>query len=357
MALSLDRISQTTPHRRRNALTGDWILVSPQRNARPWQGAAEQPLVSNLPTHDPDCYLCAGNLRANGVANPDYIGPWAFTNDFPALTEHLARSVASEDPLFQMEFAQGETRVLCYSERHDLTMAQLSTDAIRQVISCWITEYEALARKYEWVAIFENKGAAMGCSNPHPHGQIWASDFVPRLIETEDREQRAYHAQTGNALLLDYAAKEIADGSRVVFATEHWLCVVPYWATWPFETLLIPRSKAQRLPDLSGNQREDLAIALHQLTVRYDNLFKTDFPYSMGWHGAPCRQGNVDHWQLHAHFYPPLLRSATVKKFMVGYELLAEGQRDLTAETAAKLLRSQDTKHYRNEPNTSHEYI
>ena len=346
MTSALDDITQTKPHRRRNALTGEWILVSPQRAARPWQGAVESPPTNNLPSHDANCYLCAGNTRANGAVNPNYVGSWAFSNDFAALTMDTSHMPPSDDALFQRAATQGEARVVCYSERHDVTMAQMGTEAIKRVIDCWLTEYRTLAQRHEWVAIFENKGTAMGCSNPHPHGQIWASDFVPNLVTAEDREQRSYHAQTGTTLLLDYANKEMANGSRVVFATGHWLCVVPYWAVWPFETLLLPLTHSPRLTDLSDEQQDDLAGALQQLTIRYDNLFQTDFPYSMGWHGAPCNQQDVDHWQVHAHFYPPLLRSSTVKKFMVGYELLAEAQRDLTPEAAAKMLRTQNTIHY-----------
>jgi UDPglucose--hexose-1-phosphate uridylyltransferase len=341
-----DNITQTNPHRRRNALTGEWMLVSPHRNARPWQGAVEKARTDTLPAHDDGCYLCAGNTRANGETNKQYRGPWAFTNDFPALTEAASPAHSSGDALFQMATAQGEARVVCYSERHDLTMARLETVSIRQVIDCWIMEYNKLAKQHEWVAIFENKGAAMGCSNPHPHGQIWASDFVPNFVQAEDREQRVYHTRFGQKLLLDYARREVTNGARVVFVTEHWLCVVPYWAVWPFEALLVPLAPTQRLTDLTKAQKDDLASSLKNLTVRYDNLFQTDFPYSMGWHGAPCQQTEVEHWQLHAHFFPPLLRSATVKKFMVGYEMLAEAQRDLTPETAAAMLRMQNLKHY-----------
>jgi UDPglucose--hexose-1-phosphate uridylyltransferase len=299
-----------------------------------------------LPRHDESCYLCAGNPRANGQNNPNYVGPWSFANDFPALITEPTEELSSDEALFRRAPVRGEARVVCYSERHDLPMARLEPGAIRQVIDCWVAEYTTLAKQHHWVAIFENKGAAMGCSNPHPHGQIWASDFVPSLVQAEDGQQRTYYSSAEQPLLIDYAKRELKDGTRVVFSTDHWLCVVPYWAVWPFETLLVPHAPTPRISDLSNEQKDDLASVLKRLTVRYDNLFQTDFPYSMGWHGAPCQQTNVDHWQVHAHFYPPLLRSATVRKYMVGYELLAEAQRDLSPEAAAETLRAQDDEHF-----------
>ncbi|GHB43692.1 galactose-1-phosphate uridylyltransferase [Pseudovibrio japonicus] len=334
------------PHRRFNALTGEWVLVSPQRGQRPWKGAVEQPPQSEVPKHDEGCYLCAGNTRINGVTNPDYCGPYVFPNDFPALLPDGDLESFPSDELLRAEAVNGEARVICYSERHDLSMPRLSKSSIRQVVDCWKTQYDELSKKYEWVAIFENKGAAMGCSNPHPHGQIWASDSVPTTVSLEDKHQKEYLVKTGRNLLDDYAQRELKSGERVVFSTEHWLCVVPFWATWPFETLLLPLTHTARLSDLSPEQSEDLAGALQRLTVQYDNLFETEFPYSMGWHGAPCHQEDTSHWRLHAHFYPPLLRSATVKKFMVGYELLADAQRDITPEIAAERLRDQSKVHY-----------
>lgn len=334
------------PHRRYNPLLGEWVLVSPQRTKRPWQGSVED--ITTATAHDKTCYLCTGNTRVTGAVNPAYVGPYVFANDFPALLPDSELVEGDDDLLFRRRGVRGETHVICYSERHDLSMAQMSVVAIRKVVECWAQQYRKLAKRYEWVAIFENKGAAMGCSNPHPHGQIWASDFIPTEVAKEDSHQRTYFEQRGQALLLDYARREIDLGERVVFKTDHWVCVVPYWAIWPFETLLLPVGRAARLTDLGTAQRADLAVALHGLTVRYDNLFNTHFPYSMGWHGAPRSETSIEHWQLHAHFYPPLLRSASVRKFMVGYEMLAEAQRDLTPESAAAVLSEQPDMHYLN---------
>ena len=347
------------PHRRFNPLKSEWVLVSPHRNDRPWQGLSEE-MPSRLPaTHDPDCYLCPGNKRASGIVNPDYEGPFVFTNDFPALlpdqmpdqmpdqTVGQNAGQAGEDSLFRSMNVSGTSRVLCFSPRHDLGMAELGVAGIRQVIDVWADQTAALGKDYAWVAIFENKGAAMGCSNPHPHGQIWASDFIPSEIMREDESQKAYLRDTGSVMLVDYAEAEIKHARRVVVQNDAWLAVVPYWAVWPFETLVLPRRHALRMTDLDAAERDELAVLMRELTIRYDNLFSTDFPYSMGWHGAPHTDMTNDHWQLHAHFYPPLLRSATIRKFMVGYEMLAEAQRDMTPEHAAELLRAVPARHYR----------
>lgn len=328
------------PHRRRNALTGEWVLVSPHRALRPWQGQQEEAPAAALPAHDPQCYLCAGNLRANGQRNPEYSGAFVFDNDFPALLPRVPPAAAGEDPLFQATSAGGTCRVICFSPDHGKTLPELPPAAIEEVIATWCAQSAELGARYPWVQVFENKGAMMGCSNPHPHGQIWASDFVPNEAVVEDAHQRRYAEQHGRALLADYAEREAANGERVVVQTAHWLAVVPYWATWPFETLLLPRFEVQRLPQLQPAQRADLALAIKRLTSRYDNLFHCSFPYSMGWHGAPFDQRDPQPWLLHAHFFPPLLRSAGVRKFMVGYEMLAEAQRDLTPEQAAERLRA-----------------
>ncbi|SMX44031.1 Galactose-1-phosphate uridylyltransferase [Maliponia aquimaris] len=337
----------THPHRRFNPLKGEWVLVSPHRNRRPWQGQAEPAPAEGKPPHDPACYLCSGTLRANGVQNPVYSGPFVFDNDFPALLPDTAEGAMPEDPLFRAATARGTARVLCFSERHDLTLPELPQPQIRRVVDMWAGQVEDLGRTYPWVAVFENKGAVMGCSNPHPHGQVWASDFLPNEALHEDRTQAAYQARHGRPMLLDYAAQEAALGDRVVVENAHWIAVVPFWAVWPFETLVLPRRHVLRLPDLDGQERDALADLLRVLCTRYDNLFETEFPYSMGWHGAPTVAEPMGHWQLHAHFYPPLLRSATVRKFMVGYELLAEAQRDLTAEQAAQRLRDLPDRHYK----------
>jgi len=338
------------PHRRRNPLTGQWVLVSPHRAKRPWQGQQEARDDSVRPQHDPSCYLCAGNVRITGERNPDYQNTFVFGNDFAALMaknaadNHAVAQPAASDALFQLESASGVCRVVCYSPDHSKGMADLSEAEIGSVIQTWQRQITELSAEHAWVQVFENKGAIMGCSNPHPHGQIWASHFVPHEVLTEDRYQSDYRHAHGGNLLVEYAKRELADGARVVVDTAHWLAVVPYWAAWPFETLLLPKSSVARLTDLTVPQSADLAKVLKQLTGCYDRLFDCAFPYTMGWHFAPFENnlnsdGNA-HWQLHAHFYPPLLRSATVRKFMVGFEMLCEPQRDITPEQAAARLRA-----------------
>lgn len=334
------------PHRRYNPLLDNWVLVSPHRARRPWQGQQESPDSASPPSHDPNCYLCPGNRRIGGETNPAYDSPFVFTNDFPALLPDTP-AFRSDDPLLKIEAVRGTGRVICFSPDHGKTLPELPLTQIGAVIDTWIGQLEELGRTYRWVQIFENKGSAMGCSNPHPHGQIWASDFLPNEVSREDANQRRYYQAHGRSLLLDYVEHERKDGSRTVVDGEHWMAVVPYWAIWPFETLLLPKSALPRLSDASEAQRQDLAVVLKKLTSRYDNLFQTSFPYTMGWHGAPFQAGDQSHWQCHAHFYPPLLRSATVRKFMVGYEMLAESQRDLTAEQAAERLRALSDIHYR----------
>lgn len=331
-------------HRRHNPLTGRWVLVSPHRTKRPWLGQIEPQAVQAPRAHEADCYLCPGNMRANDEINPNYEGPWAFENDFPALLAGCNPDFETNG-LFRAEVVSGECRVLCFSPNHSQTLPLLSKEQVRAVIDCWAEQSIELGVRYVWVQLFENKGAAMGCSNPHPHGQIWASSHVPDEPAIEDERQRAYHTETGHSLLTDVAAQE-AGGPRVVIETPDWLVIVPWWATWPFETLVLPRFSVQRIEHLNPAQRDGLADVLRELTARYDNLFGCPFPYSMGWHGAPYLPGDQRHWILHAHFYPPLLRSATVRKFMVGYEMLAETQRDLTPEQAAERLRSVSPKHY-----------
>ncbi len=331
-------------HRRQNPLTGRWVLVSPHRTQRPWLGQIEPQAAPDLQVHDANCYLCPGNKRANGATNPNYEGPWAFQNDFPALLLGSNADIEAQD-LFRAEVVSGECRVICFSPNHSLTLPQLSKEQVRSVIDCWAAQSSELGTQYTWVQLFENKGAAMGCSNLHPHGQLWASSHVPDEPAIEDVRQRAYLAETGHSLLTEVAAQE-AGGPRVVIETPDWLVIVPWWAVWPFETLLMPRFSVQRIEHLNAGQRDGLADVLRELTARYDNLFGCPFPYSMGWHGAPYLPGDHSHWILHAHFYPPLLRSSTVRKFMVGYEMLAEAQRDLTPEQAAERLRLVSPTHY-----------
>ncbi len=333
------------PHRRFNPLRGEWILVSPHRTKRPWQGQVERVSAEQRPPYDPKCYLCPGNTRAGSAANPNYDSTFVFVNDFSALLPDTPMQGPS-DELFRVEPARGECRVICFSPRHDLTLAQMAPADIRRVVDVWAEQVLNLGQTYSWVQLFENKGAAMGCSNPHPHGQVWASNFLPNELMIEDRHQRAHLERRGSPLLVEVAEKESRDGTRVVVENQHWLAVVPFWGVWPFEILLLPRRQVPRLPDLKPEERDSLAGILKRLLTRYDNLFETSFPYSMGWHGAPNCEGESDHWQLHAHFYPPLLRSATVRKFMVGYEMLAEAQRDLTPEQAAERLRNLAEQHY-----------
>jgi UDPglucose--hexose-1-phosphate uridylyltransferase len=333
------------PHRRYNPLTGDWIVVSPHRLRRPWQGQVERPPREARPAYDPDCYLCPGNERAGGARNPRYESTFVFTNDFAALLPDTPPA-GSDGPLLRYESQQGTCRVVCFSPRHDLTLPEMATAEVRAVVDTWAAQTQELGRRYRWVQVFENKGAMMGCSNPHPHGQIWAGIALPNEPAKEERRQRAYLSDRGRPLLVDYLELELARKERIVVENGHWLAAVPFWATWPFETLLLPRRPVLRLPDLGAAERDALARILKRLLTRYDNLFEVSFPYSMGWHGAPTDDGEYPHWQLHAHFYPPLLRSATVKKFMVGYEMLAEAQRDLTAEQAAERLRALPEVHY-----------
>jgi UDPglucose--hexose-1-phosphate uridylyltransferase len=341
-------------HRRKNPLSGDWVLVSPQRNNRPWLGATEVVNETELPAHDPSCPLCPRNVRANGEANPDYATTHVFTNDFGALTPAASEQNAAytaPSSLFTAEQANGECRVMCFSPQHNLTLPELPHAALVAVVKTWQQHYVELAEQYRCVQVFENKGAIMGCSQPHPHGQVWAHSHLSSEIEQEDQQQRAYFQTHGRALLADYVVQEQQAKQRIVFENAHWLVVVPFWAAWPFETLVLSKDDVQHFGQLLPPQIDALAQTLSVLTTKYDNVFNCSFPYSMGWHNAPSDpQGDVNsnqHWRLHGHFYPPLLRSATVKKHMVGYEMLAESQRDLSAETAAKILIAASSTHYK----------
>ncbi len=339
-------------HRRKNQLNGEWVLVSPHRNNRPWHGATEQSDESVLPEHEQNCPLCPGNDRVNGTSNPNYANTHVFTNDFGALTEHSV-NIVHEHALFESEDATGMAKVICFSPKHNKTLAELTVAEILPVISTWTREYTELSAHFNCVHIFENKGEIMGCSQPHPHGQIWAHAHYSTEIEKENSRQLDYFAEHKRPLLLDYVKQELLDEVRIVCSNKHWLVVVPYWAKWPFETLLLPKHALADMTQLSEEQTRDLAGIISLLTIKYDNVFNCSFPYSMGWHNAPSNLVNAQHWLLHAHFYPPLLRSASVKKHMVGYEMMAESQRDLTPEQAATILRDASEIHYKHAASTS----
>jgi UDPglucose--hexose-1-phosphate uridylyltransferase len=342
-----DLVSQ--PHRRFNPLTGDWVLVSPHRTQRPWQGQVESAPQQPALAYDPECYLCPGNARAGGKKNPSYTETFVFDNDFAALKpETPAGEIQEKKGLLVARSEAGRCRVVCFSPRHDLTMARMTIAEIRSVVDTWAQEFSTLANdpKIRSVQIFENRGAMMGCSNPHPHGQIWANETLPNELSKEVDACDDYRQFHGTTLLHDYLELELDKNERVVCANEHFVLLVPFWAVWPFETLLISRKRVSGLDELQDNDRAALAEILRQATIRYDNLFRTSFPYTMGFHQRPTDGEDHSEFHLHAHFYPPLLRSATIKKFMVGYEMLAMPQRDITPETAAQWLRDVPARHY-----------
>src|SRR5579859_865482 len=338
----------THPHRRFNPLSGEWILVSPHRTERPWQGQVENAPPEAPLQFDPNCYLCPGTTRHGGLRNPAYTETFVFENDFAALRPDTPVAKSAESELLIAQSESGICRVVCFSPRHDLTMARMSLPALRAVVDTWVREFADLERqpRIHAVQIFENRGAMMGCSNPHPHGQIWANETIPNELAKEAQSFHNYHQAHSRSLLADYLALELRDQVRVVSANDHFALLVPFWAVWPFETLLISRRPVTALPDLSSDECEALADILHQATVRYDNLFQTSFPYTMGFHQRPSGGGAYPGFHLHAHFYPPLLRSATVRKFMVGYEMLAMPQRDITPEAAAQCLRELSPVHF-----------
>jgi UDPglucose--hexose-1-phosphate uridylyltransferase len=336
------------PHRRYNPLLDEWVVCSPHRLKRPWQGQVEPSSDATLPTYDPTCYLCPGNVRANGAQNPPYPTTFAFDNDFAALLPDEEAIESGTDDLFRVERQRGLCRVMCFSPRHDVTLARMTRPEIRAVVDTWADEVAALAA-HDWVRyvqLFENKGAIMGCSNPHPHCQIWASEQIPTNPAKRLASQRAYFERHGRDLLGDYLTRERDAGERIVCENEHWTALVPFWAVWPYETMLLPRRHVKELGALASEERDALADVMKRLCVRYDNLFKTSFPYSMGFYSQPTDGGEHPSWRLHAMYFPPLLRSATVRKFLVGYELTADPQRDLTPEQAAERLRGMSETHY-----------
>jgi UDPglucose--hexose-1-phosphate uridylyltransferase len=332
---------ETRPHRRYNPLTGEWILVSPHRTDRPWLGERSAPPAPTLLRYDPACYLCPGNERANGERNPAYSDVFVFENDYAALLPGTPAERYAPDDLLLAQSERGTCRVVCFSPRHDLHLASMPPENIGHVVDAWVAQYAELSAAGETasVTIFENRGAMMGASNPHPHGQIWANESVPNEIVHETKMQRAYLDAHACCLLCAYAQRELRDGTRVVYSNEHFVVLVPFWAVWPFETMLLSRTHRRSIEELNERELAGMADAIGDLTRRYDRLFDAPFPYSMGFHQRPCDGGEYDEWHAHAHYYPPLLRSSTIRKYMVGYELIAQPQRDLTAEQAATRLR------------------
>lgn len=337
------------PHRRYNILTREWVLVSPHRAKRPWLGQVEKQALEQLPTYDPTCYLCPRNKRAGGIFNPDYTDAYVFENDFAALLPALEEKPASDSPLLVSAPEQGQCLVVCFSPRHDLTLPELELPAIENILKTWSQASDDLSKKdfIQYVQVFENKGAMMGCSNPHPHSQVWAQSQPPNEIVKELASQRDYYETHNRPLLLDYVQEELKRKERVLFSNDHFTAVAPYWAVWPFEILVLAHRPTQYLSDLSVSEISALADIFKRITTCYDNLFDISFPYSMGFHQAPADGNPHPEWVLHAHFYPPLLRSATVKKFMVGFEMLAMPQRDITPEAAAERLHSLPAIHYK----------
>ncbi|MBI5305786.1 MAG: UDP-glucose--hexose-1-phosphate uridylyltransferase [Chloroflexi bacterium] len=329
-----------SPHRRYNPLTREWILVSPHRTQRPWLGHVDAPPADTRPAYDPDCYLCPGNTRAGGNPNPAYDSTFVFDNDFAALTPDASANELDPHGILRATSERGICRVICFSPRHDLTLAQMTQPDIRRVVDVWIAQTLDLgAREFiRYVQVFENKGAQMGASNPHPHCQVWATEHIPTEPAKELASLAAYRDEKHACLLCDYLVHELAQRERIVVENAHFVALVPFWAVWPFETMVLARRHRGALPNLNDDERDALADILRRLTAAYDRVFDVSFPYSMGWHVAPVNDASSAA-HLHAHFYPPLLRSATVRKFMVGYEMLGEPQRDMIAESAAVHLR------------------
>ncbi len=335
-------------HTRLNILTGDWILVSPHRMKRPWQGKTEDLPKDERPAYDSQCYLCPGNKRADGTINPDYKKPFAFVNDYSALLVDVPSGVYDECDLLIAKSESGMCKVICFSPQHNLTLPQMSISEIGDVINLWQREYEMLSvnSSVKYIQIFENKGEIMGCSNPHPHGQIWASSSIPFEISKETIQQNNYYQQHGISLLSAYIKLELQKQERIILDNEYFVALVPFWAVWPYEVMIVSKRHVQNIIQFNEQEKKAFATILKELTIKYDNLFNISFPYSAGMHQAPVNEGGQAAWHWHMHFYPPLLRSAAIKKFMVGYEMLANPQRDITPEIAAEKLRSLPVVHY-----------
>jgi UDPglucose--hexose-1-phosphate uridylyltransferase len=334
------------PHRRYNPLTREWVLVSPQRTDRPWQGQVEEATPEIQLDYDPACYLCPGNTRAGGIRNPAYTATFVFDNDFAALQPDTVERRSNEGGLIMAEAERGICRVVCFSPRHDLTIARMSVGEVRQVVDTWVAQYQELGALsfINWVQIFENRGARSGASNPHPHCQIWANQSAPNESRKEGLSQSDYYAGHKSCLLCDYLALELKAKERFVCENDGFYALVPFWAVWPFEIMLICKQHVTGLDEMSEAERTALADILKRITTRYDNLFQVSFPYTMGFHQRPTDGQAHPEWHLHAHYYPPLLRSATISKFMVGYEMLGMPQRDITVESAASRLRELNDK-------------
>ena len=344
-----DTESAKHPHRRKNILTGEWILVSPHRTQRPWQGEISATGGETRPAYDPQCYLCPGNKRANGETNPQYKDTYVFTNDFSALLADTPPLQRNTGGLLMATSERGICRVVNFSPRHDLTLAEMDEREIAKVVTVWQDEFRSLGaeRHINHVQIFENKGSMMGNSNPHPHGQIWAQESIPREAAKELQQFKRYYAKKKKSLLADYCTLELRLKERIVYDNGTFTVLVPFWAVWPYETMIVPKRKMANILRFSEKEKKDFANALKTITSKYDNMFKISFPYSAGMHQAPTDGKKHDEWHFHMHFYPPLLRSATVKKFMVGYEMLAEPQRDITPEQSAAILRGLPNVHYK----------
>lgn len=337
------------PHRRYNPLLDEWILVSPHRAKRPWQGQSETVIEEQRPQHDASCYLCAGNVRANGVKNDNYNDCYVFENDYSALLKDDVFFEKEDTLLFQQKPERGINKVVCFSPNHALTLAEMNVEAIEKVVQTWTKQYIELGNYdfINYVQIFENKGSIMGCSNPHPHGQIWAQSSLPTQVERTQKNLRSYFDKNKKSLLQDYLEMELKKQERLVSENEHFAVVVPFWATWPYETMIISKRHFGTIIAMSQEERSAFAEIIKTITVKYDNLFETSFPYSAGIHQAPTDRVAHPEWHFHMHFYPPLLRSASVKKFMVGYEMLGEAQRDITPEQSAAILRHLPNIHYK----------